>query len=306
MNKARLRYLILAMRPATLLVGLSPVFLGSFLGMKSVLDRGKELNVSHGLLVALAILLVILMQSAANLVNDVKDHEKGADGDDRVGPTRVVSSGLLTKDTVVFTYRLLFALALLISVGLAFYGGWQTIVLGLLCCVFAFLYTGGPFPLAYIGLGELVAFIFFGPIAVGGSAFLQTLIWDPFAIIVGFAPGFLAAAVMGVNNYRDRQSDLAVGKKTLATRLRPDLAMAMPWGFVLAALAFLFAPYLNTHVPATPYKVLAVFVALYVISFFLIKRPLFTRQGEELNVVLKRIALFELVYTLTLVGLIAA
>lgn len=306
MNKDRLKYLILAMRPATLMVGLSPVFLGSFLGMRAVLDRGKDLNGIHFLLVLLAVLLVILMQSAANLVNDVKDYEKGADGEDRVGPTRVVSSGLLAKETVVFTYRLFFALALLISAGLAFYGGVQTIVLGLLCCVFAFLYTGGPFPLAYIGLGELVAFIFFGPIAVGGSAFLQTLTWDPFAIIAGFAPGFLAAAVMGVNNYRDRQSDLSVGKKTLATRLSPELAMTIPWGFVLAALSFLFAPYLNERSPSIPYIALAFFVVLYVISFFLIKRPLFARQGEQLNIVLKRIALFELVFTFILVGLMVS
>lgn len=304
MQNPSFKYLILAMRPATLLVGLSPVFLGTYFGMSQLWKKGQELSAVNFIVMSLAVLLVILMQCAANLVNDVKDFEKGVDTLDRVGPPRYAAEGLLPASTIKKTYRLFFVLAMIISSGLAFYGGMQTILLGLLCCLFAFLYTGGPFPLSHIGLGELVAFVFFGPVAVGGSAFLQTLTWDPFAILLGCAPGFLASAVMAVNNYRDLQTDAAVGKKTLATRLSPALARALPWMCILAALAFLFAPYLNEKSPRFAYLAVVCCLVLYISGFQLIKKPLYTEQGL-LNLVLKRIAIFEIFYTISLVGIMA-
>lgn len=289
----------LGMRPATLIVGLSPVILGVVVGLHQISSRGGEIglyNYSHALV---SIFLVILMQGAANLVNDVKDAESGVDSKQRSGPLRIVASGLVAATTVRNTYRLFFALSILLSAYLAIEGGAQILLLGIACCLFAFAYTGGPKPLSHFGLGELVAFVFFGPVAVAGSALLQTGSWSFEVILMGMGPGFLAAAIMAVNNHRDRQTDKVAGKRTLATRVSPELSQQLPWIFVLIAVALSIVPYLLEN-QQSPLKFMLPIILL-LIAQKMIKRGL-SGDAEKLNQTLKRIAQYELIYTVFIVG----
>lgn len=293
------KYIWKGMRPATLLVGLSPVLLGTILGMNEILESGQQISRSHILLGLLALILVVLMQGAANLVNDVKDAESGVDTGGRTGPLRIVASGLVKASTVRWSYRLFFLVTLLSSAYLAIHGGLQIFLLGIACCLFAFAYTGGPLPLSHLGLGELVAFVFFGPIAVAGSALLQIQRWSLDILILGAGPGLLAAAIMAVNNHRDRQSDLSAGKRTLATRLRPEMSQSLPWLFILIAISISIIPYLEGN-KSSPWKILLP-VGLLFLAQKMVKKGL-SGDAQSLNATLKRIAQFELIYTASLIA----
>ena len=168
----------------------------------------------------------LALQVAANLANDYWDHKKGADGDDRLGPVRVTSAGLLPPEAVWRGTLIALGVGCLAGLVLVVRAGWPLLALGLLCALLAVLYTAGPFPLAYRGLGDIFAFIFFGPVAVAGTAYAQTLGFSWQAILSGCVPGFYAVALMATNNLRDVASDRRVGKLTLAVRFGEKFARA--------------------------------------------------------------------------------
>lgn len=202
---------VLATRPATLTAAFVPVAVGT--GVALAVD-GFRLDT------ALAALLgAVFLQIGTNLANDVFDYEKGADNEERLGPTRAVQSGLLPASHVRAGMIVAFALATLTGVYLTAVAGWAIVVIGVASVLSGIAYTGGPFPLGYHGLGDLFVMIFFGFVAVCGTAFVQVGDVPDLAWWASVPPGAIATAILVVNNVRDRDTDAVAGKRTLAVRL---------------------------------------------------------------------------------------
>jgi len=178
----------------------------------------------------------LLIQIATNLANDYFDFVKGGDTDERLGPVRVVQAGLLAPEAVLRGTFVVLALATLVGAYLVWVGGVPILVIGLLSLLFAVAYTGGPFPLAYRGLGDLFAFVFFGPVAVAGTIWVQGRTFEPGFLVAGAGVGALVTAILVVNNLRDRETDARAGKRTLAVRLGVRGSRAEYVGLVAAAL----------------------------------------------------------------------
>lgn len=203
-----------AARPRTLPAAVAPVLVGT---AAAVAAHGGSLPRWGGFLAAL--LASVLIQIGTNLANDFSDARRGADAADRLGPVRITSAGLVTPRRVLIATWVAFGLAGLLGIYLAFLAGWIILVVGAVSIAAGVLYTGGPRPYGYAGLGEVFVFIFFGLVSVNGSFYVQleTLAWLPFGLSV--AVGLLSTAILVVNNVRDLDSDRRAGKNTLAVRL---------------------------------------------------------------------------------------
>ena len=166
----------------------------------------------------MALLGAILIQIATNFANDYFDFVNGADTEERVGPTRATQAGLITPNAMKWAFILTFALTIPVIAFLTIKGGMVIVWIGIASIISGILYTGGPKPLGYMGLGDIFVLIFFGPIAVGGTEYVQSLEWSVDATIIGLASGFISTAILVVNNLRDKDTDSKVGKNTLAVR----------------------------------------------------------------------------------------
>jgi 1,4-dihydroxy-2-naphthoate octaprenyltransferase len=221
---------ILATRPKTLTASLVPILVASALA--------KSMGQVHGWWIsACALCCAFFIQIATNLFNDAIDFKKGADTEKRIGPQRVTQSGLLSPRQVMAAAYFCLGVAALSGIPLVLTGGWPIVGLGLVCLFLAYGYTGGPFPLAYRGLGDLFVLLFFGLAAVGGVYFLQTGRIDADSWVASIQIGLLATVLIAINNLRDREGDRLVGKRTLAVRLGVKLAR---WEIVLLC----FLPFL--------------------------------------------------------------
>ena len=210
MSDSKLKLYWLASRPKTLPAAAAPVLIGTGLAI------GAE---SFHFLSALAALFgALFIQIGTNLANDYFDFKKGSDREDRLGPTRVTQAGLISPQTVKLATMVAFGIAFLLGIYLVYRGGIPIVIIGLCSILFGVLYTGGPYPIGYIGLGEVFVFIFFGPIAVAGTYYVQALSLPNSVIIAGIAPGLFSSAILIVNNLRDINADKISGKKTLAVR----------------------------------------------------------------------------------------
>lgn len=229
---------VAAARPATLWAAVSPVLVGTacayVVGGFSLWPALAALAGSK------------FIQIGTNFANDVFDHEKGADGPDRLGPVRAVSAGLLSASQVRVAMVLMFALATLCGAYLTWVAGWPVLAIGVLSIASGIAYTGGPFPLGYNGLGDLFVMIFFGFVAVCGTAFVQTGSVPAVAWIASIPVGSLATAIIVVNNVRDREGDAKVGKRTLAVLLGRRVALFEYAG--LLAASYLACVWLAVHV----------------------------------------------------------
>lgn len=203
---------IKASRPRTLPAALAPVAVGT------ALAAGPSETFKPLVLIA-TIIGALFIQIGANLSNDYSDARRGTDTEDRLGPVRVTAGGLVAPKYVLYATWIAFAIATLAGVYLVIEAGWELILIGAASIVAGVLYTGGPRPYGYAGLGEVFVFLFFGVVAVTGSYFVQTslLSWDALALSVPV--GLLACAVLMVNNIRDMDTDRRAGKNTLAVRL---------------------------------------------------------------------------------------
>jgi 1,4-dihydroxy-2-naphthoate octaprenyltransferase len=217
---------ILAARPATLTASLAPVVVGAACGS----TRGP---LRVGATVA-ALTGAILIQIGTNLANDVFDHEKGADGPDRRGPIRVTQARLLTPSAVRAGMLVAFALAMLAGIYLTAVAGWPVVAIGLASIAAGIAYTGGPWPLGYHGLGDVFVFVFFGPVAVCGTAFVASGEVSALAAAASVPVGCIAACVLVINNVRDRDTDVRAGKRTLAVRFGRAFGVA-EYAVLLAA-----------------------------------------------------------------------
>lgn len=202
---------LMAARPKTLPAAAAPVFVG--MGLAALRDGFSAAPALAALLGAL------LIQVATNLANDYYDFVRGGDTAERVGPTRVTQAGLVEPRAVKRAMLLTLAAALGVGVYLVSVAGWPIVAIGVTSLICAVAYTGGPFPLAYHGLGDLFVFVFFGLVAVAGTVFVQTLTWPAEALWAGAGVGALSTAILVVNNLRDIPTDRLAGKNTLAVRL---------------------------------------------------------------------------------------
>jgi 1,4-dihydroxy-2-naphthoate octaprenyltransferase len=207
----RLSIWLAAARPRTLPAAIVPVAVGT--ACVAAVGRVAWLPALAALAGALAI------QIGTNFANDVFDAERGADGPDRIGPTRAVSAGLISAAAMKRAMVLAFAVAAAFGVYLATIGGWPIVIAGILSILSGIAYTGGPYPLGYHGLGDVFVMIFFGIVAVCGTAFVQLGHVPGLAALAALPVGALATAILVVNNLRDRATDARAGKRTLAVRL---------------------------------------------------------------------------------------
>lgn len=216
---------ILAIRPKTLTASIGPVLLGLFFAQ---FEQGF-INLP---IAGLTLICALLMQMGTNLVNDYFDFKRGIDGENRLGPTRATQAGLIKPELVKKSYQALFSISFIVGIYLMFHGGLPIILIGLTSLLAAYAYTGGPFPLSHYGLGEVLALLFFGPIAVWGTYYLQTSSPSLTPLALGLGPGLISATIMGVNNLRDIKSDKASGKFTLAVFLGENKMKALLMLFI--------------------------------------------------------------------------
>ncbi len=215
---SRPRIWLLAIRPATLPAALS----GVVVGLGAALAVGTSLRVDAALgCLAVALLLQIM----ANLANDLSDFRNGADTPARTGPLRVAAAGLVTERQLEVAIGLTAGLAAVVGLWLAVIGGPVLLGIGALAIVAALAYTGGPWPYGYRGLGEIFVFVFFGLVAVAGTAYLQAGRLEPLFVVAAIPVGALTTAILVVNNLRDIPTDTLAGKRTLAVMLGPRAAI---------------------------------------------------------------------------------
>ncbi len=230
-RQGALRIWLMAARLRTLPASVAPVLVGTALGA-----RDGDLR---PLAFAAALAGAMLIQVGTNLSNDYSDARRGADTEDRLGPVRVTAGGLVPPRQVLIATWVTFGLAVAVGLYLVAVAGWELLLVGAASILAGVLYTGGPKPYGYEGLGELFVFAFFGVVAVTGSYFVQTeqLVWEAFALAVPV--GLLAAAVLMVNNIRDRETDSRAGKRTLAVRVGAQGARALYAAMVFGAYVLL-------------------------------------------------------------------
>jgi 1,4-dihydroxy-2-naphthoate polyprenyltransferase len=224
------RIWLVAARPRTLPAAIAPVLVGTALAASE--------DVFRPLAFAAALLGSVFIQIGTNLSNDYSDARRGADTEDRLGPVRVTASGLVAPRQVLVATWLAFGVAVAVGAYLIALVGWELLAVGAASIMAGVLYTGGPRPYGYEGLGELFVFGFFGIVAVAGSYYVQTEELRPLAFEVAVPIGLLAASILMVNNTRDIDTDRRARKRTLAVRLgRPRARRLYAFTLLLAYLA---------------------------------------------------------------------
>jgi 1,4-dihydroxy-2-naphthoate octaprenyltransferase len=197
---------LLAARPKTLTAAATPVIVASALAFRNGYFYWKP--------ALICLVFALIAQIVSNFANDYFDYKKGADNEDRLGPKRAVAEGWIDPKTMLYVTVGLLVANLLLGLSLLYYGGWELIFVGIAVALFALAYSGGPYPLAYHGWGDVCVFLFFGIIPVGFTYYLQSLRWDLPVTICGVAVGLVIINILVANNYRDRDSDAKSGKKT--------------------------------------------------------------------------------------------
>ena len=200
----------MAARPKTLAAAVAPVIVGTAMAI----EAGRV----EWLAAVCALLGALFIQIGTNFSNDYVDFQKGADTGDRKGPLRVTQAGWVTPQGMKQATILVFGLAVAAGSYLIWRGGWPILVVGLFSIACGVLYTVGRYSLAYLGLADLFVLLFFGPVAVGGTYYVQALALPTEVLIAGLGPGLLATAILLVNNIRDVEEDRAANKKTLVVR----------------------------------------------------------------------------------------
>jgi 1,4-dihydroxy-2-naphthoate polyprenyltransferase len=230
------RIWVMAARPKTLPLGVAPVFVGTALA--------GYLHIFHPLRFVAALLGSVFIQIGANLSNDYSDAHRGADTEDRLGPVRVTAGGLVPPRQVLIATYVTFGLAVLCGAYLIAVAGWQLLLIGVASIIAGVLYTGGPRPYGYEGLGEVFVFLFFGIAAVAGSYFAQVRDFSWESLVLSAPIGLIAAAVLVVNNTRDIDTDRRANKRTLAVRIGRERSRKMYATMVLIAYPIALIPWL--------------------------------------------------------------
>jgi 1,4-dihydroxy-2-naphthoate octaprenyltransferase len=284
-----MRIWFMAARVRTLPAAVAPVLVGTALAV------AETDHLRIGAFIA-ALLGAIFIQVGTNLSNDYSDARRGADTEDRLGPVRVTAGGLVPPRQVLIATYVSFGLAVLCGVYLVAVAGWVILLIGAASILAGVLYTGGPRPYGYEGLGELFVFLFFGVVAVTGSHYAQTedLTWEAFALAVPV--GFLASAILVVNNVRDLETDRRAGKRTLAVRLGRDRARGLYAAMVYGAFVTAPIPWVLGSLSAwlfLPWVVLPLAVSL-------VRTVRNHTDGPTLNSALGRTGMLQLLFCILL------
>jgi 1,4-dihydroxy-2-naphthoate octaprenyltransferase len=235
MRPSRAKAWWLAIRPKTLPAAVGPVAVGTAV---AALEGGARW------LPALAALLgAVWIQIGTNLANDYFDFIKGADTAERLGPARATQQGWVSPRAMAWATAAAFGVAALFGAYLVAVGGWPIVWIGVASIVSGVLYTGGPAPLGYLGLGDVFVFVFFGPVAVAGTTYVQTGGWSRTALLASVPLGLLSTAILVVNNLRDARTDVRAGKRTLVVRFgerfgRVEYASLVAGAFAVAVVGW--------------------------------------------------------------------
>ncbi len=266
---------ISAARPKTLPAGSAPVILG----LSIAYFFTGHINYGTALL---TLLCALGLQISSNLINDYYDGVRGLDDGTRLGPKRLTAEGLVTPRQMKHAFIITLSASFILGLYLMFIGGAPIVTIGLTSLFFAWAYTGGPMPLSYIGLGEVFAFIFFGPVAVWGTYYIQTqnFHFPSSVIFAGTALGLLSSALMGVNNLRDTWQDKAKGKTTISTLLGPRIMRKLVFLFIILSLFFTLKMMngLDLSIMA-----LTAPIILFMLFSKLWPQILYKSQGQQLN-----------------------
>ena len=306
-----------AARPKTWSATLAPVLVGTALAVMAG---------AYHIPAALAALCgALLIQIGTNFSNDVFDFKRGADTGERLGPTRAVQAGLLSSRAVGIGAAVCFGLAALIGLYLVYVGGRPILILGVIAIISGVAYTAGPYPLAYVGLGDLFVMVFFGIAAVAGTFYVQVrastiglasslaLQLMPIAIGLGIAVGALAVAILVVNNLRDMETDAVAGKRTLAVRMGAKNTRryfdALIWGAFAIPIGLAVLPLLPAHFAARgPSRMLTLVAVLIAVPLgsAVVNKVASGIEGRELNPVLGQTGRLQMAHAaLISVGLLA-
>ncbi len=227
-----------AARVKTLPAAIAPVLVGTMIAYPSII----------GWVFAATILATLMIQIGTNFANDYFDHKNGVDNEDRLGPARATAEGWITPAMMKRGFILAFGLSFLFGLSLVYRGGLPILLIGLLSILFGILYTGGPKPLGYLGFGDILVFIFFGPVAVAGTVYVHTLSFSWTAVLFGCGVGAVTNAILIVNNKRDIDNDRVSGKMTMVARFGLRFAnveyVAM---WIIALLAPVAAALISGH-----------------------------------------------------------
>jgi len=234
------------------------------------------------------------MQIGVNFANDYSDFAKGADTPRRIGPVRAASSGVVDPDQVRWAAIAAFGVAAIAGLILSITTDWRLLIAGVACLLAGWLYTGGPRPYGYLGLGEVFVFVFFGLVATVGTVYVETLRVTPLAFLIGAAMGCLATAILVLNNLRDIDTDAAAGKRTLATRIGRERTRILLVALICIAFAIpIFVVILE--LASVTVLLVALAIALVVLP---VRIAYATVAGPPLVRALKRMAIAELAYAL--------
>lgn len=282
----------LAARPKTLTGAAIPVMLGCALAY--IYGHFNPVPAM------LCFLFAFLMQIDANFINDLFDFLKGTDREDRLGPERACAQGWISPKAMKAGICVTTVLAAVTGLSLLNYGGWELIPIGMACIIFAFLYTAGPYPLAYHGWGDVLVLIFFGFVPVGCTYYVMAHEWNTSVTVASLACGLIIDTLLMINNFRDREQDAISGKKTLVVRFgaKAGLILYFLLGLVACWLCFYFL---------TLGKIYAVLLP----QFYLVMHILTTikmakiNKGKALNMILgetsRNMLIFGIMLTLGLI-----
>ncbi len=279
---------IAAIRPKTLPAGILPVMVGSAAAYH---DNGFAVIPA-----LIALVCAILIQILTNFINEIYDFRKGADTAERLGPLRTVANGIISESMMMKASILVATVTFALGLWLVWIAGWAILLIGLLSLLMAWAYTGGPYPLAYKGLGEIFVILFFGIAAVMGTYYAQTGYWSYDTLFLALPLGLMSSNLLSINNIRDRETDSKAQKRTIATRIgrkNAELVLNMQ-----TLLSYVFPIILSFRGYSYPILLPLLTLPIAVIMLKSVK----SRDGRELNISLqdsaKLLVIFGLVLTI--------
>ena len=282
-NPSKFQIWILAARPKTLYAAVTPVIVGAAIAYSQ-----KEFNFFTSVL---ALICSLLIQIGANFSNDLQDFLKGSDTDERVGPTRALSAGWVSRKQMERAIFIVNLIAFLIGLYLTYVGGWIILFIGIFCIIAELAYTSGPYPLGYHGFGDLFTFICFGVAGTVGTFIVNSHFYSNIALTASIPVGALITNILVVNNYRDYEEDKKSGKNTLAVKL----------GKTFSRYEFIFLLIISYAIPIIMYFQynFTLWILLPLISIpvaYRIISMLYKFEGKELNKVLAKTSQFAAIF----------
>jgi len=276
---------LLAARPKTLPAAVVPVLMGTSIAIHDGYFAPAAAFI--------ALLCSLLIQIATNFVNDLYDHLKGSDTENRTGPERALATGLISVKEMKLGIFFTFGLTFLLGMYLVYLGGLSILIIGILSIAAGYMYTAGPFPLAYNGLGDIFVFIFFGFVGTIGTYYVQALQITPFIIWASVPVGALITNILVVDNYRDRKEDRQAGKNTLAVKF--GAAFTRIQYVIFTLVTYLVPVFFFLFYKKSPW----IFLPLISLPFAVkLIKMIYTEEGQALNTTLAQTAKLSFIYGL--------